>query len=292
MYLKISFLLCFLLYSVNSFSQETGNFIYEKVSGNVYCIYGQGGNIGALSTDDGILVVDSQFENVADSVLNVIKSISSHKIKYLINTHYHADHTSGNKILGENAEIIMHPSCKSTKQKLNELAEVKEKYLNRVSLWTEGMIINLGDESIQLLHLGNAHTSGDLIVVFENAKVIHTGDLFFHGLPPYIDVENGSDTENWIRTVNTICERYPDYKIIPGHGKITDVKSYYDFGNYLKTLREKVITAIKAGLTREETVNSIKIEEYSHLNDPGKSEWLSIENNIGWVYDEIVKQEQ
>jgi len=184
----------------------------------------------------------------------------------------------------------MHPNCKSTKQRLYKQAGIKDISLAKARVWKKGMVIRLGEETVRLLHFGNAHTSDDLIVAFEESKVIHTGDLFFNGWPPYIDVENGSDTENWIHIIEILCEKYPDYKFIPGHGEVTDVRCYLDFAKYLKILRAEVAKAIKEGKSREEAIEYIKIDEYSHLRDPRSDDGLSIKKNIGWVYDEMTQQ--
>jgi len=271
-------------------SNENSSFNCQKVSGNVFCLYGVGGNIGILSTDEGFLIVDSKFKSVADSILTIIKTISPNKIRYLVNTHYHADHTGGNEIIGKNAEIIMHPACKSTKQNLYKQAGIEDILLNNATVWKEGMVLQLGDETVRLLHFGNAHTSGDLIVVFEESKAVHTGDLFFNGWPPYIDVDDGANTENWISTIETLCEKYPDFYFIPGHGVVTDAKNFLDFANYLKILRARVSKVIQEGKTRTEATEYIKIEEYSHLRDPRSDDGLSIKKNIGWVYDEMTKK--
>lgn len=292
MYKKMIALFFIMVIFQNVYTQEKLTFECEKVSGNVYCLYGAGGNIGICATDQGNLIVDSQFMSVADTIMKIIDNISPKKIKYLVNTHYHADHTGGNDIIGKDAEIIMHPDCKSTKKNLFKTAGIRNTALDNATVWKKGMNIKLGGEKINLLHFGNAHTSGDLIVVFETSKVIHPGDLFFHGWPPYIDVENGADTENWINTIEILCKRYPDYKLIPGHGRVTDMKSFSDFARYLKILREKVAQAIKLGKTREQAMEQIKIEEYAHLRDPRSEDGLSIKRNIGWVYDEMMQKEK
>ena len=284
----VLFFIIFIFQQLNA--KTDTSFELQKVSGNVYCLYGDGGNIGILATDEGLLIVDSQFKSVADSVLKIIKTISSKDIKYLVNTHYHADHTGGNEIIGKNAEIIMHPNCKSTKQNLYKQAGIQSISLDKATVWEEGMVIRLGEETVRLLHFGNAHTSGDLIVVFEKSKVIHTGDLFFNGWPPYIDVEDGADTENWICTIAILCKQYPDYQFIPGHGKVTDVRSFLDSAKYLKILRAEVAKAIEEGKSREEAIKQIKINEYSHLRDPRSNDGLSIQKNIGWVYDEMTQK--
>ena len=271
-------------------AQQDVSFETQKVAENVYCLYGSGGNIGILSTDEGLLIVDSQFESVADSVLKKIGEISSKPIRYLVNTHYHGDHTGGNEIIGKGAEVIMHPDCRATKQHALDQAGVKSDVMERAEDWEEGMVLQLGDETVHLLHFGDAHTSGDIVLVFEDSKVVHTVDLFFHGRQPYIDVEDGADTENWIRAIETLCERYPDYRYIPGHGRVTDAKSYMLFAEYLRKLREEVSEAIRQGQSKVETVDQVEIDAKTYFPGAGSDVDERIERNVGWVYDEMMKR--
>jgi cyclase len=268
-------------------AQESPEITIEKVSGDVYCLYGQGGNIGILKTDEGLLVVDSQFKGIADKVLKTIATISTKPIKYLVNTHYHGDHTNGNEVIGKDAVIIMTPICKASLIKNQKEGEAQPAYLSKVKSWEKDMEIKMGGENVKLLHFGGGHTAGDLVVVFEKSKVIHTGDLFFHGMPPYIDVKDGSDTENWIRTIEALCEKYPDYKIIPGHGKVTDTENYLKFAGYLKYLRKEVAAAIKAGKTKEQAMETIDLEPYQWLTDGNR--FTSKKGNIGWIYEEMTR---
>jgi glyoxylase-like metal-dependent hydrolase (beta-lactamase superfamily II) len=150
------------------------------------------------------------------------------------------------------------------------------------------MTISMGNESVRLVHMGPAHTSGDTIVIFDKAKVIHAGDLFFHGMPPYIDVNDGSDTKNWVRTIRKLAEKHPDFQVIPGHGKVTNMKDYVRFADYLSVLRKEVAAAIKAGKTKEETIESIDLSQFSDIQDRG--EFLTKKKNIEWVYDEMTRK--
>ncbi len=142
---------------------------------------------------------------------------------------------------------------------------------------------------MKLVHFGPAHTSGDTVVVFPNAKVLVVGDLFFHGMPPYIDVNNGSDTQNWVNLIETLCEKYTNFKVIPGHGKVTDTAEYLKFANYLKYLRKEVAAAIAAGKTREQAQESIDFSGFVNIVDQG--EFLTKKENVGWVYDEMTRKQ-
>jgi glyoxylase-like metal-dependent hydrolase (beta-lactamase superfamily II) len=269
-------------------SQEQPPISIEKVAGDVYCLYGQGGNIGILEGEDALLVVDSQYAQNAADVMKAIKGLSPKPVKFLVNTHYHGDHTGGNPIIGKDAEIVSHAACRASFMKGLKPEQSEGSMGAPGKTYTAEMTMQVGALTVGLIHPGPAHTSGDTIVVFEESRVIHAGDLFFHGLPPYIDVADGADTHNWFRTIDTLAEKYADFKVIPGHGKVTDMKAWLEFSDYLKMLREKVWAAIQAGQSREEAMESIDLSGYTNIQDMG--EFLTKKNNLGWVYDEMSKQ--
>ena len=274
----------------------------QNVSGNVYCLEGAGGNVGILKTPEGLLVIDSKVGQVTDAVLKELTALSAPstpsalsaaplKIKYLINTHYHGDHTANDEALAKYAEtIVMHPNCKASLIKSLKEKAAEKTFISKIQTWKEGMVINLGGETVRLLYFNPAHTSGDLAVVFEKAKVLQTGDLFFNGMPAYIDVKDGSDTGNWVETIETLCREYPDYKIIPGHGEAATVKDYLAFAEYLKHLRKETADAIKAGKTREQAMESINTDQFKQIKANELGNFMTIKTNIGWIYDEMAKK--
>lgn len=271
--------------------REAPVFELKQVSGPVYCLYGKGGNIGVLKTGDGLLLVDSQFRDTAPKALKAIAGLSDKPVKFLVNTHYHGDHTGGTPVLGKGAVMVMHPQCKaSVKKSLQKKKDADAGYLEKVSDWKEGKTITLGKETIKLLHFGNGHTSGDLVVVFETSKVVHVGDLFFNNIAPYIDVKDGSDTGNWVRTIKTICKKYPDFKIVPGHGKVTDTAGYIKFAHYLTLLRKQVASAVKVGKSRQWVMDSATFEGYEKLTEYGS--FMTKKNNVGWIYDEMTRNKK
>lgn len=268
--------------------QEPPEFSLEKVAGDVYCLYGAGGNIGVLRTDKGFLVVDAQYARSAETALGKIRELGEAPILSLINTHYHGDHTGGNSILGHGAEIVAHVNCRASFLKGLKPEESPESMGAPDKTYESEMTLEMGEERIRLLHFGPGHTAGDTVVVFERARVIHTGDLFFNGLPPYIDVEDGSSTENWVRTIGLLAERYPDFKLIPGHGRVAGMPEWVAFAEYLRSLRALVAAAVKAGKTREETVASIDLARFADIRDQG--EFLTKSNNAAWIYDEMTRK--
>lgn len=269
-------------------SQEEVTFETVNVSDNVYCLYGAGGNIGILKGEQGILLVDSQYAKYSSEILEEIKKISPDPILYLINTHYHGDHVGGNSILGKGATIISHLNCKNSMLKGKKPEEAASAMGVPEKTFEKEMTIDMDTETVRLLYLGPGHSSGDTIVVFENSGVIHAGDLFFHEIPPYIDVNDGSDTGNWVKIIGMLAEKYPDFKVIPGHGKIATMKEFYRFSDYLRYLHDQVAAAIEAGKTKEETVASIDLSVYDYIKDQG--EFLTKKRNIELVYDELTRK--
>jgi len=284
--LTITIVVCIFL--IPCHAQEKVTFELEKVAENIYCLYGSGGNIGILKGKDQILLVDAQFARTSAQCLAKIKTIANLPIRYLINTHYHGDHTSGNPILGEGALIISHENCLATLQKNLKPEQTADQMGLPKQTFKDKKLIKVNGEEVLLFHPGPAHTCGDTIVIFKKAKVIHAGDLFFHAMPPYIDVKDGSNTKNWIKTIKMLAQKFPDYKIIPGHGKVTTMKNFLKFASYLTYLREKVTAAIKSGKSRDEAMKSIDMAPYNHLKDKGN--FLSKKSNIGWVYDEMTRK--
>jgi len=280
--------LCLAFVSLQLHAQQEEPITIENVSGAVYCLYGSGGNIGIYVGEDSLLIVDAQYAKTANAVMAKIKELSPKKIEYLINTHYHGDHTSGNSIIGKNAQIISQQNCKKSLLAGLKPEDTPESIGAPNKTFDTEMTITLGDETVRLVYMGPGHTSGDTIVIFDKAKVIHAGDLFFHGMPPYIDVNDGSNTQNWVRTIQALAEKHPDFQVIPGHGKVTNMKEYVKFADYLNTLIKEVSAAIKAGKTKEQAVESIDLSSFTYIQDQG--EFLKKEKNIEWVYDEMTRK--
>jgi cyclase len=280
--------LCIVLGVFHLNAQEEVPITIENVAGAAYCLYGAGGNIGIYVGEDSLLIVDAQYARSADAVIEKIKELSPKKIQYLINTHYHGDHTSGNPIIGKDAEVISQENCKKSLLAGLKPENTPESIGVPNTTFDTEKTITLGNETVRLVHMGPAHTSGDTIVIFDKAKVIHVGDLFFQGVPPYIDVNDGSDTKNWVRTIHKLAEKYPNFQVIPGHGKVTDMKEYVKFADYLSALRKEVSAAIEAGKTKEQAVESIDLSSFDYIQDQG--EFLTKTKNIEWIYDEMTRK--
>ena len=278
------FLACFSLSP--QLKQESAGTV-KMVAGEVYCLHGETANIAFFKGKDALLVVDSEYPKTAPDLLQRIRGVSTLPIKYLINTHYHGDHAGGNSAMGEGAEIISHKNCQASfLRTLKPEDDPQTKGAPQTTYDTE-MTFRVGGETVRLLHLKPAHTSGDTVVVFPTAKVLVAGDLFFHGMAPYIDVQDGADTANWVKTIRTLAEKYPDYQIIPGHGQVTDMRAWLKFADYLEYVSKEVEKAIAAGQSKEQAQESIDTSRFAYVNDVGQ--FLTKKSNIGWIYDELTQ---
>jgi glyoxylase-like metal-dependent hydrolase (beta-lactamase superfamily II) len=260
----------------------------QKVAENLHCISNAGGNIAVLQADRKLLLIDAGLPLVADDVTQTLYGFSPFPVKMLINTHYHRDHTGGNAVLGKEALILAHENCRRT---LTDGLKPEESPAG-LGIPTETFKtvkeIKWGAETIRLIHFGPGHTGGDIVVIFNRARVIHTGDLFFNGIAPYIDVKNGSDTGNWVKTIRCLAKTYPEFTVIPGHGPVADMNTFLKFADYLEYLRTEVKKAILAGKSRDQAMESVDLTAYAHMMEKGN--FMTRKNNIGWIYDEMTRK--
>ena len=163
-----------LLINITSYSQDFSNVSVNatKVAGDVYMITGYGGNIGVLATDKGLLLVDDQFQPLAEKIEQAMSSLSSRQLKYVVNTHYHSDHVGSNEYFAHKAPILAHENVRS---RLSKDESFNGDALPVVT-YKDGVTIHLENEEIQLIHLPKGHTDGDTIVYFKKANVLHTGE--------------------------------------------------------------------------------------------------------------------
>ena len=192
------------------------------VSGGVHVLYGSGGNIGALTGPDGILIIDDQFEPLAPKIeksLAGLRQDDVDKVKYVVNTHYHGDHTGSNVYFSKSASILAHENVRARLVK-----KPMEKGLPVIT-YQQGIKMFLNDETVHVKHLAAGHTDGDSVVYFEKANVWHLGDLFFEARFPYIDLKAGGTFVGYRDNITSLLSMIDDNaKIIPGHGKLTDKK--------------------------------------------------------------------
>jgi len=250
--------------------QISGPIQVNKVSGNVYMLMGAGGNIGILTGTEGKFVVDSGVVSSAAGVLQALAQLDAQPLKYLINTHFHFDHTEGNAKLHEAGATIV--ARDKTRQRLSTPQYVDALQLHfpaapAMALPTRTLnnaftFYHQGEE-VQLQSLPPAHTDTDLFVYFTSADVLQAGDVFFNGFYPLIDYSSGGSASGYVDGMAKMLVVAKDStKVIPGHGPLGSKADLTAAHDMLATVRDRVAAAKASGKTVEETVASKPSAEF------------------------------
>ena len=273
--LSISFILAAL--SITSFSQNYDSVKIKatKITNSVFMLEGSGGNIGVLIGNDGVILVDDQFSPLSEKIKKTITTLSDKPIKFIINTHFHFDHTDGNKPLGgEGAIIVAHENTRKrlTTDQVIGIFNVDQKAYPYDALpkitFAESVTLNMNGETVQVFHVKNAHTDGDAIIYFKESNVVHTGDVFVRYGLPFIDQPNGGNIDGMISAIEELLKQVnDDTKIIPGHGKISSKKDLEDYKIMLKTVRDKVAIEMKNGKTLDQIMDLDPAKGYNNVFD-------------------------
>jgi len=239
--------------------------VVHSVAGDVKYIEGSGGNIGLLAGDEGVLLIDDQYAPLTDKILEAIRTVSDQPVKFIINTHMHPDHTGGNENFGRiGALIIGHENVRS------QMAIAGYKQTPPFVTFSENVTFHINNEIVHAFKVPNAHTNNDSYIKFENANVIHTGDVYRSTSYPYVDTNNGGSFVGIIQAHELLVELSDeDTKIIPGHGNITEVDQVREVLEMLYTVRIRVKKAIKNKLTLEQTQSAGLTTEFDERWDSG-----------------------
>ena len=212
-------------------------------AGKVYMLVGSGGNIGVSVGEDGVLLVDSQFEGLADKIRAALQKLGHHKPKFVLNTHFHGDHTGGNIVFGKEASVIAHHNVRKRLQ-----TDMPAKESLPVVTFDTSLSIHFNGEEIRVAHFPHSHTDGDSVVFFTGSNVVHMGDLFFSGRFPYVDIGNGGDVEGLTKSIEQILPTLAaDVKLIPGHGSLSGIDELKTYHRMLVETTQSIGEQIKEG---------------------------------------------
>jgi cyclase len=232
-----------------------------KIGGNFYTLDGSGGTIGVLAGPDGVLMVDAQFAPLSDKIVAAIKQISDGRIRYLINTHVHGDHTGGNENIGKaGATIFARENLRARLLKPAPLANgqpgVPTAPIGLPTVTYDAPItFHMNGEDVQLIPVPVAHTDGDTMVYFPNVNVIMTGDFYRSTGYPNIDRANGGTMNGMLAGFDAIVRlARADTKIVPGHGAIVDKTAVAAHKAMMEAMRDKVAALVRQNKTQEEVV--------------------------------------
>ena len=296
--LRFNFLVffCLCLFSVTVLAEkhhaETPSFKTIPVSENIWMLRGKGGNIAVLTGEQGLLLVDDDYKVMSDALKEQINHYGGlDKLTYIINTHWHGDHTQGNLSLGNHALIVAHDNVRTrllNSQEIKLFKMVSEPYPNDAlpnMTYTIAMKLYMNGEQLDIVHYPNGHTDGDSIVFFKNANVVHMGDHHFSGFFPFVDIEHGGNVLNMAANVKSVIKVINDKtKVIPGHGPLSNKADLQDFYDMLMGTTAEVQKMKDNGLSLEE----IKKKGLSDRWDSWTDGFLSTEVWIGIVYDSLM----
>ena len=264
--IRLSCYLLFFSVVINSQNRDI-KIQVKKLTDQIYSLKGQGGNIGVFIGDDGVFMIDDQFAPLTPKILVAIKEITNKSVKYLVNTHWHQDHTGGNGNMQKQGAIIVSHDNVRKRMSVDQVIrgrtrKASSKEALPVVTFTQDMMLHINNDDILISHIHNAHTDGDALVYFTNNNVLHVGDSYFQGKFPYIDLSSGGSINGYVEGLKKIillCDN--NTKIIPGHGEISNKKEVKVYLKMLTEIRTTIQKEIDKGQTLEQVTKNNKITE-------------------------------
>lgn len=266
---------------------------FTSLRRNVGYFTERGGTIGWLASPDAMVVVDSQYPETVKNCLNGLRDRTDHPLDLLINTHHHGDHTSGNPALQGVAEkMAAHENVPKLMKQANKESDGEANTAYPTTTYSDSWQMDAGDETLHARYYGPGHTSGDSVIYFEKANVVHMGDLVFNRMNPYTDRPAGASIMNWVEILKTVADEYPSDAIyIFGHGKpeygVTGEKEDLAvMQNYLAAIIEYVQQAVEQGKSRKEITDKKVLEGFE---DFLYADFWTLPDNLGVAYEEITQ---
>jgi glyoxylase-like metal-dependent hydrolase (beta-lactamase superfamily II) len=234
----------------------------EKVTDDIYCIFGSGGNIGLAVGQDFAYLIDDQFAPLSDKILAAVRKVTDKPIRFLVNTHWHGDHVGGNANFAKGGTVII--AHEAVRQRMNSTHDRGGGQMSQASsfealpkiTFTDQMTIHLDStRTMHIMHVNPSHTDGDSYIYFPESNVIHMGDNFSNGGYPYIDLNSGGDIDGLIKNHNMVLFLLDDdTRIIPGHGPVTNRARLMAYRDMMVTIRTRVKQAKSSGKSLDETL--------------------------------------
>ena len=259
---KVGLMAASLIIASPSQAQEDVKVKTQKLSETVSVLYGSGGNIGVSAGEDGVYIIDDQYANMTAKIRAAIAEISDRPISYVINTHWHFDHTGGNEnFAATNSAIIAHDNVRKRMVTGGFIAAADKNFPPApksalpIITFNDTLTLHLNGEEAKLLHVKSAHTDGDGIVWFKGSNVIHMGDTFFNQMFPFIDLDSGGSINGIIAAADMILATADENtQIIPGHGQVTDKAGLKAYKHTLISVRDAVVSMKQKDMTLEEVM--------------------------------------
>ncbi len=276
-------------------AQDEAEITATPVAGTIYMLQGQGGNIGLCTGPDGAFVIDDQFAPLSAKILAKIEELGNADVRFVLNTHWHGDHTGGNEnFANAGAVIVAHENVRqrmSSEQFITafqrEVPPSPKKALPVVT-FLDGISFHVNDETIEVFHVPGAHTDGDAIVHFLNSDVLHMGDTYFAGTFPFIDTSSGGSIDGVIAAIDTVLARVGDETaIIPGHGPLSNKAELGAYRDMLRGAWEAVAALVDAGHDKEAVIGAKPLSAFEEEWGQG---WMKADTFTGILYDSLTAE--
>lgn len=260
----------FVFLQISAAQQSAPELKTVKVADNIYMLQGDGGNTAFMTGDDGVFMIDDKYASDNPAIMEAIAKFSDKPVKFLINTHWHPDHTGGNELLHEAGAVIV--AHENVRKRLSQ-EQVMEYFKRTVEplpenalpeiTFTDSLTFHFNGGDIDVFHTPPAHTDGDAMVFFKKANVLHAGDVVTVGRYPFIDYNRGGSADGYIAVLGKLINMVNDStKIIPGHGDLCDRQYLRDFQNMFKAVTSRIKAMKDSGSPLEEIVASKPTAEF------------------------------
>ena len=235
-----------------------------ELADGIYVMFGAGGNMGLSVGEDGTFLIDDQFAPLSDKIMAAIGDVTDDDVDFLLNTHWHGDHTGGNEAFGDAGAIIVahdNTRVRMTEEQFREFSNQTYPPSPTAALpivtFNDEISFHWNGDTIRAFHVAPAHTDGDAILHFEDADIFHMGDTFFNGFYPFIDVYTNGDINGIIAAgYRVLAMSNANSQIIPGHGPMATPDDLRDWLQVIRATRESVQNLIDRGLSEDEVVGS------------------------------------
>jgi cyclase len=266
----------------------------QKAGNGVYMLTGQGGNLGVSAGPDGVFLIDDQFAPLTEKIRTAIATLSDKPIRFVLNTHWHPDHTGGNENIGKGETVIMaHDNVRKRLSVDNfiEMFQMEAPAMGKAGLpvitFSDSLTLHLNNDEILVTHVENAHTDGDAIIVFKQANVIHAGDTYFAGMYPFIDSNSGGSVEGTLKAIRRILALADENTvIIPGHGPISNKSGLTAYSDMLETISNRIRTMINKQTSLQQIQAARPTQDYDETYGGG---FIKNEAFVEMLYQDIAR---
>jgi len=267
---------------------QAGQLGIDKVAMNLYRVTGQGGNTAVFVRNDGVLLVDTKLANNGKGILDQVRTVTDKPITHILNTHTHGDHTGSNMFFPANVEVVTHANTAANMARMPEFQTAEGKVGLPDRTFKDRLTLFSGQEAVDLYYFGPGHTSGDALIVFRDARVMHSGDIFATRGLPYLDVDNGGSGVAIGETLTKAAKGIANVdRVITGHTDTLAWQDFVDYGEFNRLFLEHARASRTAGKTPEQAAADLRLPaKFNSYNLQGRGGPVT---NLTVIYNELAR---